>query len=114
MNEIIAIREFCGVTASGEHFSLCVQVGRPYEVSTCEWRCPVELGRLVPEARDACGADSWQALQLAISYVHLHLRHFLQRGGRLYLEGKDDGSELDERGQFKPGDFPDCFSPPAL
>ena len=57
------------------------------------------------------GADSWQALQLAFSYIHIHLRHFLERGGRLYYADESGGDPLpDERAQFTLDDFPDLLT----
>ncbi len=100
MTEAFVTREFDCVRPTGERFAFTVQLGRPMPVSDepeSDWRCPVTIpfdGR----TRDIYGVDSWQALGLALSFVHSQLADFIQRGGKLYYPGTTD--------EFTLNDFP--------
>lgn len=89
VNDPVATREFECVSPEGERWFCTVSVGRPTRVSAetnSGWRCPIALP-LEDSTPAVFGDDSWQALSLAMSFVHLRLADFIQRGGKLYYPG---------------------------
>lgn len=92
MNEIIAGKTVFAVTANGEKQWLRISVGRPYQVDDVSWACPVQLDGLHNKLRDAVGADSWQALGLAVGLIRQLLGYYLEDGGKLYYE--EGGEEI--------------------
>jgi hypothetical protein len=51
--------------SKGERYTLVVELGRPYRVSTVEWACPVKIRGLYDRLPDVRGGDALQALCLA-------------------------------------------------
>lgn len=81
--EIIANRRIWAVRpATSAVFQIDVQIGRPYEVSTDEWACPVQLIGL-HKLRDTHGGDSFQALMLAQNLARTLLAALVEEGGKL-------------------------------
>lgn len=66
-------------------------IGRPYVVDANEARCPTRLEGIEPQAPDICGGDTFQALSLALRYLHCRLVDQLDRGHTLLDE---EGHEL--------------------
>jgi hypothetical protein len=71
-----------------EPFTIVVDVGEPYQCETGEWACPVALHGLYDRLSDQRGADSFQALCLAIRLAHDLLRNFQEKGGTLLSDGE--------------------------
>jgi hypothetical protein len=80
----------------GRKGTIRVRVGKPYEVSAREWACPVEIRGFERRYPDMHGANSLQALCLALSVVRSRIDDFVEKGGRLFE--LDGGSEWDHRG----------------
>jgi len=72
-----------------------VRIGKPYEVSSVEWACPVEIRGFEPRHPDIRGADSVQALCLAMWLVRSRIEDFIHKGGKVLHA--EDGSEWDRR-----------------
>ena len=62
---------------------VAARIGKPYEVTREEWACPAEVAGLDPRYPDMRGADSLQALCLAISLVSSRLEAVIEKGGTL-------------------------------
>jgi len=80
----IAERSLHAVAADGNSFEIGLGIGRPYQVSTDEWACSVQVTGLHSCLSDIRGADSWQALQLACQLSAQLLDHFVAGGGRIF------------------------------
>ena len=76
--------------SNGEQRPVRLRLGKPYFTPDCHWACPIELSGFEPRYPDVRGADSMQALCLAISLVRKRLEDFLEKGGEVLLM---DGSE---------------------
>jgi hypothetical protein len=72
-----------------------VRIGKPYEVSSVEWACPVEIRGFEPRYPDMRGVDSVQALCLALAAARARIEDFIDKGGRVLDVG--DRSEWDRR-----------------
>jgi hypothetical protein len=90
----IATLELVELTPGGERRAIRVEVGRPRIDPGGSWVCPVLITAIDAKVRDIHGADSMQALCLALGFAHRILQSVLDRGSRLV-----DGSEEE-------GDFP--------
>lgn len=88
----IAERTLYAVAAGGVEFEITLAVGKPYEVSSDEWACPVRLTGLHERLNDMHGIDSWQALQLACQLAAQLLGYFVEDGGKLFWE--KDGEQV--------------------
>lgn len=95
MPEFIARRELIGVSASGKRFAISIEIGKPVAAREPNenWQCELSITPpLMHRAINVGGYDSMQALCLAISLAHFHLREFLESGGRLLYP--DTGEEF--------------------
>ncbi len=73
----------------GEPLVVELEIGTPYRCASGEWACPLALGGLHDRLPDAHGADSFQALCMAIALAQDLLQGFRENGGRLFIEGED-------------------------
>ena len=92
----IASCRLLAVDPAGREFELTIAVGQPYEVSADEWACPVRLDGLYERLHDAHGADSWQALKLALQLIARLLGGFIQDGGKLFWLDERNPVALEE------------------
>lgn len=93
MPEIIARRELIAVSRSGDRFPVAVEIGRPVSTPNQNWECHLSITPpVMHRAMNVGGYDELQALCLAISLAHFHLREFLRSGGRLLYP--DSGEEF--------------------
>jgi hypothetical protein len=93
--ETVGSSEFLFLLADGSKRKVLVRVGKPYKDADGPWRCPCELAGFEPRYVDMAGADSMQALCLAVSVVRRRLEHFIEDGGRIFYES---GEELSLKG----------------
>jgi hypothetical protein len=98
MIDPVASRRLICVRPSGESLILTMTVGKPHSHSG-DARCPVSLDPLYSQLGDIVGADSWQALQLAIRLVEQLLKAEVEKGSRLYWP-KDGTDESDSEYEF--------------
>ena len=94
MSAQIASIEIKALRSTGESFPVQFSVGAPYRNSESdleEWRCPVSLQPLYSRLAHAAGADSMQALCMALSLGVDLLGKFVEDGGRLF---HPDGTEF--------------------
>jgi hypothetical protein len=82
----IAELRMSGMRADGRVVPITVAVGQPYEADRC-WRCPVSLIGIDDHLPDIGGEDSLQALCLGVRLLGLRLADFVEKGGRLFVEG---------------------------
>ena len=61
----------------GSPLDVTLRVGKPYQSTVGEWACPIELKGFEDRYADIRGADSLQALCLAISFVRRRLEDFV-------------------------------------
>jgi hypothetical protein len=75
-----------------------VSVGEPYENGSGGWACTVALQGLYARLADIHGADSLQALCLALTLVRDLLEDVLERGGH-FLDPQD-GAPVELKSYF--------------
>jgi hypothetical protein len=101
MSEIIARRELIAVSRSGERFTVIIEIGKPVAARqpNGNWECELSISPpIMHRPMNVGGYDSLQALSLAISLAHFHLREFLQSGGRLLYPDTGEEFALDDGG----------------
>jgi hypothetical protein len=91
----IAERTIFAVDKDGREFEIPAAVGVPYESVSGSWACPVGLEGL-RNLPDMYGADSWQALIIAVKAIHNMLSFFIEEGGKLYWEKDGEQLTIDE------------------
>ena len=94
MKDVVASTKIIGIRPNGERVEIVFAVGRPYLESGGEleqWRCPVSLEPLQSRLSDAAGADSVQAICMALMLGLYLLGQFKGEGGKLLL---DDDTEF--------------------
>ena len=79
----IASLDLLAVHANGTRTRVEFRIGAPEQISLDEWRCEVRLDGLHDALHPMHGADSVQALCLALGLAGKLLRDFVARGGRL-------------------------------
>lgn len=80
----IASIDLLAVDAGGTRTPVALRVDAPVQLSPDEWRCAVRLDGLHDSLVPIHGADSLQALCLALRLVASLLREFVTQGGRLF------------------------------
>ena len=85
----VAQRTIDAKSPDGGAFVIGLEIGTPYRCETGEWACPVALHGLYDHLPDIAGADSFQALCLAIRLAQDLLLDFREKGGTLLLDGED-------------------------
>lgn len=93
--DVVASAEFLLLDRDGSNRRASLRVGRPYEVSSDEWACPVEISGFEPRYSDAHGGTSLQALCLAIMLARSRVQDFISKGGKVL--DVDDGHEWDAK-----------------
>jgi hypothetical protein len=88
-------------TGRGE-FALRLAIGQPYRCAENDWACPVVLEGLYEYLWDQHGADSFQALMMALSFAKSLLNEFLEQGG--VLLDAPDGAPVDLERLFATGE----------
>lgn len=85
----VASEEFVFLSRDGASRRVKVRIGMPYEVSSDEWACPVEIVGFEPRHPDARGSTSLQALCLAVTLVRSRVEDFISKGGKvLDIDGR--------------------------
>lgn len=90
----VASLKLDGIRANGERIQVEFSVGEPYlkVIGPPEqWRCPVQVAPIDHYLPDIAGADSIQALTLALRLGFSRLQSFVDHGGKLL---HDDGTEF--------------------
>ena len=93
----VASTGFLVHTAGGRKRRITVQIGRPYAIGDEEAACPVAIVGLVGKLPDIRGADTVQALALALRLVRSLLSTLVENGGRVTLT---DGTDVDLTAHF--------------
>ena len=91
--ELIAERTIYAIDKDSRGFEIRIMIGKPYEIQSGDWACPVATMGLYGVYPDMHGVDSWQALTLAQRLVEGVLGMFVNGGGKLFTE--KDGFEFD-------------------
>ncbi len=89
----IAQRNLDLVYPTGTRTTLIIELGPIYTREEA-FRCPVSLRGFHETLPDIAGADSLQALLLAVDMVHSVLEAFVRRGGKIYYPGTDNVYDL--------------------
>src|SRR5687768_12643579 len=84
MNDTVAETEIECLSPSGESFTSVFRVGRPRIDERGMWACSLSMDGFFREDRPIFGADSLQALCLALAFAHSQLKGFVARGGQLF------------------------------
>jgi hypothetical protein len=92
----IAALDLVAAPAPGERIPLALRVGAPREIADGVWECVVRLDGLYDDLVRMQGADSVQALCLALGLAATLLRTFVQSGGRLFYAVDGDDSPEDD------------------
>ena len=97
MKETISHLDLILLKPSGEKLPVSIEIKRPYEIKDGKGadfaRCPVSMRGLHENLSDIAGENTFQALTLAIAFVRTMLKHFIDDGGKIYLN--DGKSEFD-------------------
>ena len=88
----LASIDLIAVDQSHNRFLVAFRLGVPEQVSPNEWRCRVSLDGLHDNLEVMHGADSMQALSLAMGLAVTLMREFIVRGGRLLYNEGEHGS----------------------
>lgn len=99
---VAAERRWYAKSPEGSEVPLVISVGVP-EKQEDDWSCSVSLGVLDSRSYTIRGIDSWQALQLAMSFVARRVGSFMENGWELYWEKGGD--------QARPNDLLEWNSP---
>ena len=91
----LASVDLIAVDQAGNRVPVTFRLEAPEKVSSEEWRCRVSLDGLKDGLDFIHGADSMQALSLALRLAVSLLRDFIARGGRL-LYAREQNEPLDE------------------
>jgi hypothetical protein len=81
--DAVATVSFIWVDARGAERPVKGIIGRPYQVDESHWACPHQLEGAFEKGPDIAGADSIQALSLALYGLYHDLLRLLEEGGRL-------------------------------
>jgi hypothetical protein len=84
--EEVATSDYVFRFADGSERAVKFRVGQPYQDGADGWACPVELAGFERRYADIRGADSMQALNLAIAFALLRVEDFIEKGGKV-LDG---------------------------
>lgn len=87
--ETIAERAMILVHATGEKVPFTIRFGKPYRMNDREWACPVKAPALHIGNHDIRGADSFQALILAQSFLRKLMMVQVEDGNR-FLNPEDE------------------------
>jgi hypothetical protein len=94
MQAPIAQRELIAESKGGPRFGIQLRIGIPTRLSDDSWVCAASIVGLTPRSLDTHGADSLQALLLALRTVRGQLEDFVRGGGTLYLPGDEAGGPM--------------------
>jgi hypothetical protein len=83
IKEPIASVSFIWIDAKGTERAVTGLVGKPYSLNGDRWSCPYVLEGAFDQEEDVPGADSIQALSLALYGLYHDLIRMLDDGGRL-------------------------------
>jgi len=83
IQEPIASVSFIWVDAKGAEGPVKGIIGKPYQIDERHWTCPYQLEGAFEKGPDVAGADSIQALSLALYGLYHDLLRLLGDGGRL-------------------------------
>jgi uncharacterized protein DUF6968 len=89
--ETVGSTDFVFLFLDGSKKPVQLRVGKPYKIADGDWACPCELVGFERRHPDMRGADSMQALCLAISLLRRRLEDFVDKGGKIL--DADDESE---------------------
>jgi hypothetical protein len=93
--EILASSDFRYVSRSGGDQLLEIAIGRPRQLSSGEWECPVALHGHLSDWKYIRGEDGIQSLSLALNFIHRILLSMVAQGGRILYAGSSDEVPLD-------------------
>ena len=82
--EVTVASPFVFQSADGVRRRVTLRVGKPYKRSPRDWACPAEIRGLETRYPDMSGANSMQALCLAVAIVRMRVEDFIAKGGRLF------------------------------
>ncbi|MFZ2642279.1 MAG: hypothetical protein WA117_14875 [Verrucomicrobiia bacterium] len=88
MDSPIASVDLVKVTKDGSRRDVYIEIGQPFP-DRGAWACPAFLRGINRKPKNICGADSLQALCLALHFVRTQLEKFLRRGGRILMGTED-------------------------
>ncbi len=94
MSHSVANRELIAVSKDGERFKVVLSVEAPQPGPHDSWICTTSTEGLQHRPVETHGADSLQALLLAIQTVRGQLENFVKGGGKLYLPGDEGDGPL--------------------
>lgn len=91
----IASLDLLAVHPAGHRTPFSLRVGAPERAPEGEWVCAMRLDDLFEELVPMRGADSVQALCLALGLAEQLLRGFVAEGGRLNYSGTEEDWPLE-------------------
>jgi hypothetical protein len=102
MSPPVAERTLTAESTDGVRFTLVLRITAPRPASDDSWICASSIEGLWPPM-DTHGADSLQALLLALQTVRGQLMQFVKSGGKLYLPGDEDSGPMSVAEVFSDG-----------
>ena len=88
MDSPIASVDLAKVAKDGSRRHVHIEIGQPFP-DRGAWACPVFLRGINRKPKNVCGADSLQALCLALHFVRTQLERLLRRGTRILMDAED-------------------------
>lgn len=85
MNDFLIERRWYAVSPDGVGADLSLSIAAPIKDHT-DWGCAVSLGILDSHPSRIYGVDSWHAIQMAMSFIALRVRHFSETGWLFYWD----------------------------
>jgi hypothetical protein len=94
MQSPVAERALIAESKVGARFDIHLRIGIPIHAPDDSWICAAGIEGLISRSLDTRGADSLQALLLALWTVRGQLDDFVKDGGKLYLPGDEAGGPM--------------------
>ena len=103
MKSPVALRELTAETSAGTRVKVVVRIDTPQLQPDSSWQCLASVEGLPDRPLDAHGADSLQALLLALKNVRGSLDRFMKNGGKLYWSEDEQSGPMSVAELFSDG-----------
>lgn len=98
---ILAEKKLYAISEDGDGIEICIKIYLPCKTNNDDRACKVDIQGLKDKAVWLFGFESWQALTLALGWVHKDLLLFTNNGGLLFWE--KHGNPIDMSDLFSSG-----------
>lgn len=88
-SEAFLERVWIAVSPEGREVTATIRVSFPLLQATGEWTSVVSLEQLADRPDTIHGADSWQAVELAMQHAAVRIAHFQELGWSFFWDAND-------------------------